>query len=234
MVKSILITGANAGLGKEAARQLALLESTEKIYLGVRNEEKGQAAKRSLEESTGRSIFEIVMIDVTDLNSVRAAVESLDEPVEAVVMNAGGMGGSNPGKLTVDGVTYLFAVNVLGHAVLLDELLGANKLTKVAIFAGSEAARGIPKMAMKRPALKSSSVDEFASIADGSFFDGDISAWEAYGPVKYMGAMWMASMARKYPDLRLITVSPGSTDGTAASDELGPIMKVIMKTIGIR
>ena len=38
MNKSILITGANAGLGKEAARQLALIGTTEKVYLGCRNE----------------------------------------------------------------------------------------------------------------------------------------------------------------------------------------------------
>jgi NAD(P)-dependent dehydrogenase (short-subunit alcohol dehydrogenase family) len=234
MVKTIFITGANSGVGKEAARQLALLDSTEKVYLGARNEEKAKAAKRSLEESTGRSIFEIVMIDVTDLDSVRAAVESLNEPAEALVMNAGGMGGPTPGKITADGVTQLFAVNVLGHVVLLDELLQAKKLTKVALFAGSEAARGVPKMGMKRPALKSSSVDEFASIADGSFFGGDIAAWSAYGPVKYTGAMWMSSVARKNPDLRIITASPGSTAGTAAPNELPTVMKFMMKNVGVR
>jgi NAD(P)-dependent dehydrogenase (short-subunit alcohol dehydrogenase family) len=234
MVKTILITGANSGVGKEAARQLALLDSTEKIYLGARNEAKAIAAKRSLEEATGRAIFEIVMIDVTDLNSVRAAVESLDEPIEALVMNAGGMGGPTPGELTADGVTQLFAVNVLGHAVLLDEILEARKLTKVAIFAGSEAARGVPKMGMKRPALETSSVDEFASIADGSFFDGNVVAWSAYGPVKYMGAMWMSSVARQNPDLRFVTVSPGSTSGTAAPEELPPFMKFMMKNIGVK
>ena len=134
MLKSVLITGANGGLGKESARQLSLLNGTEKIYLGCRNEEKAIAAKRSLEDSTGKSIFEIVLMDLSNLDSVRSAVASLSEPFDALVMNAGGMGGPTPGKLTLDGVTQLFAINVLGHVVLLDELLRAKKLTKVALY----------------------------------------------------------------------------------------------------
>ena len=93
MLKSILITGANAGLGKESARQMALQAGVEKIYLGCRNPEKAKAAKQELELLTGKNIFEIVKIDVSDLDSVKAAVKSLKEPVEGLVMNAGGTGG---------------------------------------------------------------------------------------------------------------------------------------------
>ncbi len=146
MVKSILITGANGGLGKECARQLALLDETEKIYLGCRNEEKAKSAKIDLERSTGKSIFEILIIDVSNLDSVRSAVEALSEPVEALVMNAGGMGGANFNDKNEYGVSNQFGVNVLGHVLLAEELVKAKKLTKVAMYAGSEAARGVPKM----------------------------------------------------------------------------------------
>ena len=234
MIKTVLITGANSGLGKECARQLALQDGIEKIYLGCRNEERAKAAKLSLEESTGKSIFEIVLMDVTKLNSVRSAVESLSEPIEALVMNAGGMGGKNPSEKTADGVIQILAVNVLGHVVLLDELLKAKKLSKVALYAGSEAARGFPKMGMKRPALKTSSVDEFASICDGSFFGQKFSPTAAYGYVKYVAAMWMSSVARQNPHLRIITVSPGGTDGTAGFEDLPPFMKFMFKYVGTR
>ncbi len=233
-VKSVLITGANGGLGKECARQLALLEGTEKIYLGCRNEERAKAAKLSLEEATGKSIFEIVLMDVSNLDSVRSAVASLNEPIEALVMNAGGMGGPNLGDKTTDGVIQLFAVNVLGHVVLLDELLQAKKLTKVALYAGSEAARGVAVMGMKQPNLKTSSVDEFASICDGSFFGEKIEPMVAYGPVKYTAAMWMSSVARKNPDIRFVTMSPGSTGGTDIASNLSPVMKFFFTQIGFR
>lgn len=234
MIKTVLITGANSGLGKEAARQLALLDGTEKIYLACRNAVKAQAAKLSLEKSTGKSIFEIVLMDVTDLDSVRSAVASLGEPIEGLVMNAGGMGGKHPGQKTADGVTYLFAVNVLGHVVLLDELLKANKLSKVALYAGSEAARGVPVMGMKRPSLKTSSVAEFASIIDGSFFGDKVDPMAAYGPVKYIAALWISSVARQHPELRLVTMSPGGTTGTEVMNDLPPVMNFFFKHIGVK
>jgi short-subunit dehydrogenase len=100
MNKSILITGANGGIGKDTARQLALLESTEKVYLACRNEDKAKAAKKELEEVTGKSVFEIIIMDVSNIESVRTAVSGLKEPIDALIMNAGGMGGKNPQKKT--------------------------------------------------------------------------------------------------------------------------------------
>lgn len=232
MVKSVLITGANSGLGKESARQLALL-GTEKIYLGCRNESKAIAAKQELEEVTGKSVFEILLIDVSKPDSVRAAVDSLPEPVEALVMNAGGMGGSSPGAKTSDGVIQIFAVNVSGHVILLDELLKAKKLTGVALYAGSEAARGVPDMGMKPPALATSSVDEFASIVDGTYFGNAVNGQVAYGYVKYMAALWMSSEARKNPDIRFVTMSPGGTSGTSVFDDLPAPMRIVLKAVGI-
>ncbi|MFT5143122.1 MAG: NAD(P)-dependent dehydrogenase (short-subunit alcohol dehydrogenase family), partial [Thalassolituus oleivorans] len=234
MVKSVLITGANGGLGKECARQLALQDGTEKVYLGCRSEAKAKAAKRSLEESTGKSIFEIVLMDVSDLSSVRSAVSSLDGPIDGLVMNAGGMGGPSPGAKTSDGVTQLFATNVLGHVVLLDELLKANKLTGVALYAGSEGARGVLAMGMKRPELKTSSVDECMTICDGSMWPNKLDPMVAYGPVKYIAALWMSSLSRRHPDVRFVTMSPGGTSGTEVMNDLPPVMKFMFTHIGLR
>ena len=181
MNKSILITGANGGLGKESARQLALIKGTEKIYLACRNLDKAQEAKKSLEKSTGKTIFEILIMDVSDPESVRSAVAGLNGPIDALIMNAGGMGGKSPFKMTSHGATSLFAANVLGHVVLLDELIKEKKLNKVALYAGSEGARGVEDMGMNRPDLKTSSVDEFAKVIDGSFFDEQVDPMEAYG-----------------------------------------------------
>ncbi|MEM7118203.1 MAG: SDR family NAD(P)-dependent oxidoreductase [Chloroflexota bacterium] len=231
MLKRVLITGANAGLGKESARQLALQSGIEKVYLGCRNPEKALLAKRELEEVVGKSVFEIVLIDISDLNSVRAAVDSLHEPLDALVMNAGGSGGTNPTDITVDGVTQQFAVNVLGHTVLAESLLKTEKLTQVAIYAGSEAARGIPKVGAKQPELKTTAVEEIVSIIDGSFFGGSADPSILYGYTKYVAALWMASLARKYPDVRIVTVSPGATSGTNGGENLPPVTKFIFNHI---
>ena len=229
MLKSVLITGANAGLGKECARQLALQNGMEKIYLGCRNPAKAKAAKEELERSTGKSIFEILILDVADPQSVRAAVATLDAPVEGLVMNAGGTGGRAFNDKTQDGVTQIFAVNLLGHVVLTEEMIKAGKLTGVALYAGSEAARGVKEMGMKRPELTTSSVDEFASICDGVFFGKVKDATIPYGPIKYMAALWISSMARAYPSIRFVTMSPGATTGTEGFNTLSPLRQYVMK-----
>jgi len=233
-IQSVLITGANAGLGLESARQLAQQDSVQKIYLACRNEAKAVAAKALLESETGRTIFEIVLIDVMNLDSVHAAVASINTPIDAVVLNAGGMGGSTPNARTPEGVSNIFAVNVLGHAVFVDELLKRELITSVVLYAGSEAARGISKMGVARPELKTSSVEEFVSIANGSKFDGSTDPMVIYGAVKLTAALWMASMARQHPHVRFITISPGGTTGTNGMDDLPLMKKIMFKYIGSR
>ena len=228
-----MITGANAGIGKDTARQLALIKDTEKIYLACRNKAKAEIAKESLEAATGRSIFQILIMDVSDPISVRNAVAKLSEPIDALIMNAGGMGGKSPEKITKDGVTLITATNLLGHVVLVDELLKEDKLKNVALYASSEAARGINKMGMKRPNLKTSSVDEFVSVFDGTTFGDNFDPMQVYGVVKYGGTMWMSSMARKHPNIKFLSVSPGGTRGTEGMNDLPFLKRIMFKYIGM-
>jgi len=229
MIKSILITGANSGLGKESARQLALKRGVEKIYLGCRNEARALEAKKDLEKLTGKNVFDILIMDTSNLTSVRNAVKKLPEPVEGLIMNAGGAVGKSFNDKTIDGVTEIFAANVLGHVALTEELIKANKLTRVAVYAGSEAARGVPEMGMKKPDLKTSSVEEFKTIIDGSFFGNNKDPMVPYGPIKLMAALWMSSIARTRPSIRFVTMSPGGTTGTEGISALPVVKRVVFK-----
>lgn len=228
---SVLVTGANSGIGLEVARQFAESDAFDTIYLACRNQAKADAARAELERSTGKSIFTTVPLDTSDLGSVRAAIGLIDSPLRALVMNAGGTGGSTPTALTSDGVTEIFASNVLGHAALLEQLIAADGLTGSAVLVGSEAARGVPKLGLSRPSFAEHSVDEFASVIDGSFFAGQKVGARAYGPVKYLGALWMSELARRNPHLRLVTVSPGNTAGTDVFRDLGTMATPLMNRI---
>ena len=169
--KTVLITGANAGIGKEVARQLASRPEMARIYLACRNRDRATTAKAELEAETGRRIFDIVVMDVADLDSVRAGLAAIDGSLDALVMNAGVIGPKTM-DLTADGVTTVFATNVLGHVVLLEGLLAEDRLGEVAVLAGSEAVRGVPKLRMKGPSFVSTSADELATVIDGSYFAG--------------------------------------------------------------
>jgi NAD(P)-dependent dehydrogenase (short-subunit alcohol dehydrogenase family) len=229
--KTALVTGANSGIGKDVARQLALRPEMARIYLACRNQGRATTAKAELEAETGRRIFDIVLMDVADLGSVRAGLADIDGSVDALVMNAGVIGPQSM-ALTGDGVTAVFATNVLGHVVLLERLLAEGLLGEVAVFAGSEAVRGVPKLRMKGPSFVSTSADELATVIDGSYFASRKPDFNlAFGQAKYIGALWMAYLARQYPDRRFITVSPGNTTGTQAPSDLPLPMRVAAKYV---
>ena len=159
--KTVLITGANTGIGKEAARQLAQRGDYRRICLACRDLTKAAAAQKDLERSTKRDVFKVVPLDL----------------------------------------------------------------------AGSEAARGARKVGVPVPKFTDHSVKEFSSVIEGSFFDHRRYKMAlAYGQSKYLGVLWMNSLARRYPELRLLTVSPGSTSGTeAARDMPAPLRLFITK-----
>ena len=232
--KTVLITGANAGIGKELARVMARDDTVGLIYLTFRSDTKGAVTIQHLTAITGKSKFKPVIADMCDLDSVRRAVSAVSDPIDLLFMNAGGAVGPKALTLTKDGVTETFAANTLGHVVLLEGLIDAHKVTSsaVAVLVGSEAARGVGFMGFKKPVFVSSSADEFASIIDGSAFrQRPADVMLAYAQVKYIGAMWMAALARKQPNLKLITVSPGNTKGTEAANNLPWLVRFVINYI---
>jgi NAD(P)-dependent dehydrogenase (short-subunit alcohol dehydrogenase family) len=103
------ITGANKGLGHEAARRLVELGHT--VLVGARDPELGAAAARTLGAR-------FVPIDVTDDESVAAAVADVEKHeglVDILINNAGVLGpAGDPGDLTGADVLSVFDVNVAG------------------------------------------------------------------------------------------------------------------------
>jgi NAD(P)-dependent dehydrogenase (short-subunit alcohol dehydrogenase family) len=232
MNERILITGANAGLGKETARQLALKRETKRVILFCRNRARAEAAKRDLEAKTGKRVFEIIIGDVTDANSARKAVEEINEPIDAVILNAGGVVGKTAAKITASGMNELSATNVLGNVILVLELIKRDKLKKAVLAVSAEAVRGVKMLGVKPVSMRTSSVDEFAAVLDGSYFGNKkFDALQAYAYVKYAETMWTLAMARKYPKLKFIVVSPGNTKGTRAPDSLPPPMRFMLRYV---
>lgn len=111
-----MVTGANKGIGKEIARQLAGLGY--QVFLGSRDETRGQKAVDELRDS-GLKDVHLVVIDVTSDDSVKAAVESVSKQVSALdvlVNNAGIMPALTKSALeeTMADVYETYEVNVFG------------------------------------------------------------------------------------------------------------------------
>lgn len=224
---SIIITGANSGLGKETARQLGLNPEIKKIYLFCRNYKNAINAKNYLEVSTGRKIFKVVPIDLCDFKSIKHSIKKLDGFVDALIMNAGCDDKDKENKITETGVTHLIASNLIGHAMLLRELLKKNLIKKTVLYSSSEIIRGVPVLMLKKPRFKKFSVEEFKAICNGSNLKTDNNNQDAYSCAKYLATLWMSSISRKFKNIRFVSVSPGTTYGTKISKKPLSIKKFI-------
>jgi NAD(P)-dependent dehydrogenase (short-subunit alcohol dehydrogenase family) len=128
-------------------------------------------------------------------------------------------------------MNQLAATNILGNVILVEELIKRDKLRETVLAVSAEAVPGVKMLGVKRVSMKTSSVVEFAAVLDGSYFGKKFDALHAYSYVKYAETMWTLSMARKYPKLKFIAVSPGNTTGTQAPDSLPPPMRFMLKFV---
>ena len=114
--RTVLITGANTGIGWEAARVLAARGA--RVLLGCRNESKAQQAMERIWSVQAEADLACVQVNLASLASVqRAAAEVAKEPrLDILINNAGVM--MPPYGRTEDGFELQFGVNHLGHFAL--------------------------------------------------------------------------------------------------------------------
>ncbi len=118
--RSVMVTGANSGLGKAAVIELGRCGAS--VHMVCRNPEKGDAARREVAAETGRDPA-LHICDISDLDSVRSFAEAFlagGEPLDVLINNAGVM--PEKRQHTEAGFELTFATNVLGP-FLLTELL---------------------------------------------------------------------------------------------------------------
>lgn len=124
-MKTVLITGANKGIGFETARQLA--QQGNFVYIGSRDITKGQKAADTL-KAAGITSVAAIHIDVTDMTSLKKAKEMLSEQSGAldVLINNSGIGGEQPQQLSdgsMENLRNLFETNFFGAVQTTQVLL---------------------------------------------------------------------------------------------------------------
>jgi NAD(P)-dependent dehydrogenase (short-subunit alcohol dehydrogenase family) len=119
--KTIVITGANSGIGKITALELAKMGH--RIIMVCRNKAKGEAALKELMEISGNSNIDLMFCDLSSLEDVKRFSEALKDQVaeiDVLINNAGVM--SHERQLTQNGYEMHLQVNYLAP-VLMTELL---------------------------------------------------------------------------------------------------------------
>jgi NAD(P)-dependent dehydrogenase (short-subunit alcohol dehydrogenase family) len=227
--KTALVTGANSGLGFEAAAQLAEA-GYGRVILACRTLEKAEIAKEALSSRVGFDPFETLEVDVSSVESAQAASDELVRRggvIDTLLLNAGMVSGETMNK-SVDGVEVAFASSIIGHHVMALRLVESGTLSNGAqvVIAGSESANN------DIPAMMDMKLYDFATDAPEEFGDDLHDAMVAfatgakperfngtryYATTKVFTAWWSAAMARRFGErISVFTVSPGANLSTNA------------------
>ncbi|XP_057589173.1 retinol dehydrogenase 12 isoform X2 [Hippopotamus amphibius kiboko] len=124
--KVVVITGANTGIGKETARELARRGA--RVYIACRDVLKGESAASEIRADTKNSQVLVRKLDLSDTKSIRAFAEGFlaeEKQLHILINNAGVM--MCPYSKTADGFETHLGVNHLGHFLLTRLLLGQLK-----------------------------------------------------------------------------------------------------------
>ncbi len=179
--RTVMITGANSGIGFETAAALADLGA--QVVITARNRAKGAIAQSRLRERTGATV-ELLHLDLADLASVQAcADEFLDRftRLDVLICNAGLT--LSKRTETVQGFEYLFGVNHLGHFLLVHLL--RSRLTESApsrvVVVSSD---------MHRVAYRGLAFDDIQSTRRYVSYD-------VYGKAKLANVLFTRELARR-------------------------------------
>jgi retinol dehydrogenase 14 len=120
--KVAMVTGANAGMGKEISLGLARLGAT--LVMVSRDRTRGEAARSDVQEQTGNRDVELLVADLSSQQSIRKLVKEFEARHDRlhVLVNNAGMTSARRSK-TVDGLETVFATNHLGPFLLTNLLL---------------------------------------------------------------------------------------------------------------
>lgn len=178
--KTVLITGATDGIGKETAR--SLLERGARVFLSGRDAEKGAAAVRDIARNTGTDQAEFLQADLSvqsDVRDLAKAVKQRTDRLDVLVNNAGAIMFHR--EETRDGIEMTFGLNHLNYFLLTHELLDLLKDSAPARIVN------VASIAHRRASL------DFDNLQLSRGF----GAWKAYSRSKLANIMFTYALARR-------------------------------------
>ncbi|SES11033.1 SDR family oxidoreductase [Salipaludibacillus aurantiacus] len=123
--RTVVITGANSGIGKAAAYRFASEGYT--VVMACRNLEKSQNVQKEMVEATGNDRIDLMTLDVASFASISDFCREFKnryEKLDILIHNAAYFNHGSKHRLSADGLELTFATNVFGPYLMTSLLLG--------------------------------------------------------------------------------------------------------------
>jgi hypothetical protein len=201
--RTVVVTGANSGLGFEASRLFALKGAD--VVLACRSPERGATAREAIEAEFPASRLEVRELDLASLDSVASFAESLrtdHDRLDVLCNNAGVM--AIPRSETADGFETQLGVNHLGHFALTGRLLPMLRSTP-----------GESRVVTQSSGLHERGEIDFADLPS----EHDYDRWDAYAQSKLANLLFAYELQRRLTATGVSDVlSVGCHPGWAATN----------------
>jgi NAD(P)-dependent dehydrogenase (short-subunit alcohol dehydrogenase family) len=235
----VLVTGGNSGIGFECARQLA--RRGQSVVIASRDRELSARAVRAIQAETGNSDVRAMTLDLGSLAAVRQLAKEIaatDLPLRALVCNAGLQVQRGP-VLSTDGHELTFAVNHLGHFLLVNLLLSrlvSNAPARILVVSS-----GVHDPAMKTGMPKPAVSDMQTLAATGGARAGAFNGRLAYVNSKLCNLWFTYELARRIAaaglstDARPLSVNawePGLVPGSGLARDYPAWARAIWSGVG--
>ncbi|TFG66311.1 MAG: SDR family oxidoreductase [Gemmatimonadales bacterium] len=193
--KTCLITGANAGIGREATAGLAAQGA--RILMVCRDIDRGEAARSNILARVPGAELELIQADLSTIGAVRNLVRDVSrhtDRLDVLVSNAGQF--NTRRTITADGLETTFAVNYLAPFILVNgllDLLRRSQPARVVVVASGAHYRGTIR---------------FDDLQANHGYGG----WKAYTQSKLANVLFAAELARRVGagEVTVNSLHPGS------------------------
>jgi NAD(P)-dependent dehydrogenase (short-subunit alcohol dehydrogenase family) len=234
-MKTVVITGANAGIGFATAKHIAGHPDWH-VVLACRNSAKAKAALAEIHQVCPAASVSTLPLDLFSLQSISDFAASLEKqdlsPLHGLVLNAGGI--NLKAKLlefSKDGFEHIFQLNFLGHFALTSLLVGKMQAPARIVFVSSDLHDpAATKMGKFNP-------PQFGTVEDAAYGLGiyaKMNPMARYGTAKMFAMMCALELDRRLraEGMNGVTVnswSPGVVPTTQFGNSAPPLRKKIMK-----
>jgi NAD(P)-dependent dehydrogenase (short-subunit alcohol dehydrogenase family) len=232
-MKSIIVTGANSGIGFECAKQIAKLAPDAQIILACRNTKAGNEALQKIKQKTKHKHITCLPLNLASLQSVRdfkSAFLKLPSPVITAVVNNAGLQNIGKNAYTIDGFEITFGTNHLGGFYLTLLLLPYIEKNGSITFTASDTHDPAAKTAIEPPLFTTGK--EMAFTKETSEKE-KIVGQRRYSTSKLCNVLTTYILHEKLADknIRVNAFDPGLTPGTGLAKSYPTILRFLWNNV---